>query len=379
MKLAGVGVALGALLLTAPAAASLPPSDPGWSRQWSVSKVPASALGGSPAITVAVLDTGITAHPDLGWRLTPQGVGRPGGAVLPGYDFVSDPWIAADGDGWDPDPSDRGDGVRSAEAQSRVGCRARVSSWHGTNVAGTIGALSGNGKGVTGIASGVRLLPVRILGRCGGNTADVAAGLLWAVGEPVTAVPLNPNPAQVVNLSLSGSSARCPNALQTAIDIANDRGASVVVAAGSAGVDTRTQTPANCRGVIVVGATDRENQRTPSSNYGTEVTLSAPGGNMEVRETDGIYTTVNSGRYRPRRATYGYYQGSSAAAAHVSGVIAAILSRQPNLDPDEIYERITRPNAMIPFAPGQCDVGEGLCGLGILSLDRVLTDSPPGQ
>lgn len=367
------------LLAGAPKAYGETGQDPGWQRQWSIAKVAPSALVGKPSVTVAVLDTGISAHPDLGWGLTTQGVGRAGGVVLPGYDFISDPWIAADGDGWDPDPSDRGDGVRTAETEGRAGCKPRVSSWHGTNVAGTIGAISGNGKGVTGIASGVQLLPVRILGRCGGNTADVAAGLLWAVGEAVTGVPINPNPAQVVNLSLSGSSARCPNALQTAIDIANDRGASVVVASGSAATDTRSQTPANCRGVIVVGATDRQNRRAPTSNYGAEVTISAPGGNMAVGETNGIYTTVNTGFYRPRRAAYGYYQGSSAAAAHVSGVIAAMLSRQPNLDPDEIYERITRPNVLIPFAPGQCDVGDGLCGAGVLSLERVLTDSSPGQ
>ena len=368
-----------ALLVGAPSAAAQPAADPGWKRQWSLSSAVPAQLVASPTITVAVLDTGITAHPDLGWRVTPSGEGRPGGAVLPGYDFIADPWSAADGDGWDADPSDRGDGVRTDETSQKPGCTSTVSSWHGTDVAGTIGAIGANGRGITGIAAGVRILPVRILGRCGGNTADVAAGLLWAAGEPVAGVPANPHPARIINLSLSGSSERCPRALQTAIDVATSRGASVVVAAGSAGRDTRTQTPANCSGVIVVGAVDRRDHRSPTSNFGTEVTVSAPGGNMAIRETEGIYTTTNTGRYRPRRASYGYYQGSSAAAAHASGVIAVLLTRQPNLDPEDIYAFITSPAAIEPFASGQCDVGDGLCGVGILRLDRVLAATALSQ
>ena len=359
--------------------AAQPSKDPGLGRQWSLAKVAESTLRGSPSIVVAVLDTGITAHPDLGWRITPNGVGRPGGAVLAGYDFLSDPWRSQDGDGWDPDPSDLGDGVRAADAAEKPGCKPRVSSWHGTNVAGTIGAIGNNGRGITGIASGVRLLPVRILGRCGGSTADVAAAILWAAGEPVVGIPLNDHPAQVINVSLSGESARCPRALQTAIDVATERGASVVVAAGSAAANTRTQTPANCSGVIVVGATDRQDRRSPTSNFGTEVTVSAPGGNMSVRETDGIYTTANTGRYGPRRATYGYYQGSSAATAHVSGIIANLLSKQPGLTPDEVFDQITDPSVLTPFTSGQCDVGDGLCGAGIVRLETVFARVPSSQ
>lgn len=367
------------LVASTPSVMAETKADPGWKRQWSLTATTPAQLAGSPTITVAVLDTGITAHPDLGWRLTPIGEGRAGGAVLPGYDFIADPWSAADGDGWDPDPSDRGDGVRTNETSQKPGCTSAVSSWHGTDVAGTIGAIGANGRGITGIAAGVRILPVRILGRCGGNTADVAAGLLWAAGEPVAGVPTNPHPARIINLSLSGSSERCPRALQTAIDVATSRGASVVVAAGSAGRDTRTQTPANCSGVIVVGAVDRQDRRSPTSNFGTEVTVSAPGGNMAVRETEGIYTTTNTGRFRPRRPSYGYYQGSSAAAAHASGVIAVLLSRRPNLDPEGVYEFITSPAAIEPFQPGQCDAGDGRCGLGILRLDRVLAATQSGQ
>jgi len=354
----------------APAVAASPQADPGFVQQWPLARAVPSALVADPSVVVAVLDTGITRHPDLGGRT----MGQPGGIVLPGYDFISDPWSAGDGDGWDADPRDMGDGVRPAESTDQ--CKARVSSWHGTNVAGTIAAIGSNGKGITGIASGARILPVRILGRCGGNTADVAAAILWAAGEPVPGVPVNEYPARIINVSLSGSSPQCPRALQTAIDVAEARGAVVVAAAGSSGVDTSNQTPANCRNLVVVGATDRKDLRSPTSNFGKEVTVSAPGGNMAVRETDGIYTTTNSGRYAPRLPRYGYYQGSSAAAAHASGALAVLVSRRPEFTPTELRSSIVRPEVLNLFRAGQCDAGNGRCGAAILRIEKVLQVFP---
>lgn len=321
-------------------------------------------------VVVGVLDTGIAEHPDLGWRTTQAGIGRPGGVVLGGYDFVSDPWTAADGDGWDADPSDRGDGVKPRELDERPDCRTRVSSWHGTNVAGTIAAQNANTRRGLGIAPESRILPVRIMGRCGGNTADVAAGLLWAVGESVPGVPDNPNPARIVNVSLSGAAARCPLALQTAIDIARERGAIVVTAAGSSARNTVGATPANCDGVLVVGSTDKYGKRSPTSNYGVEVTLSALGGDMSTGERDGIFTTTNAGRYRPRAADYGFYQGSSAAAARVSGALAVLAARHPEASPEELQDMLL--TNVVPFVPGQCNPQDGMCGTGILNLEGVL-------
>ena len=322
-------------------------------------------------ITVAVLDTGITAHPALGWQVSAAGRGSAGGSVLPGFDFIADPWIAGDGDGWDDDPSDFGDGVRTGEAQDRPGCRARESSWHGTNVAGTIAAMAGMQPGIAGIAPTSKVLPLRILGRCGGNTADVAAAILWASGHPVDGTPTNAHPARVINLSLSGPSAQCPRSLQTAIDIADEEGAVVVVAAGSSGVNTRNQTPANCSGVIVIGGVDGLGRRAPTSNFGKEVTVSALGGNMALGETKGIYTTTNGGKFQPRAPRYGYYQGSSAAAAYASGVIADLLSRRPELGPNDVRSVVTDPRVLKSFKPDQCDRGKDQCGAGILELDRV--------
>jgi len=321
-------------------------------------------------VVVAVLDTGIAEHPDLGWRVAQDNSGTPGGAILPGYDFVSDPWSAADGDGWDSDPTDRGDGLKPREAANRPECRARVSTWHGTNVAGTIAAQNATKRPSLGIAPNSRVLPVRIMGRCGGNTADVTAGLLWAVGEPVPDVPVNPHPADIVNVSLGGTADRCPRSLQTAIDIARERGAIVVSAAGSTGQNTATTTPANCEGVITVAAVDRKGARSPTSNFGSEVTLAALGGDMSTGERNGIFATTNTGRYRPRNAAFGYYQGSSAAAARVSGALAALAERHPEADAAALTSKLL--SATTPFVPGQCDRGDGNCGVGILDLKRVL-------
>lgn len=339
--------------------------------------VPPAAIGQEMAmrdpVVVAVLDTGIAAHPDLGWRIRPSGVGRPGGVVLPGYDFVSNPWSAADGDGWDNDPSDRGDGVRPREAVDRADCRSRVSSWHGTNVAGTIAAQRANDQFDVGIAPNSRIVPIRIMGRCGGNTADVAAGILWAVGEQVEAVPMNPNPASIVNISLSGVAPQCPRSLQTAIDTARDKGAIIVTAAGSSARDTVAMTPANCIGVIAVGAVDKDGQRAPTSNFGDEVALSALGGDMATGERNGILTTTNTGRYRPREPAMGYYQSSSAAAARVSGALAVLASRSPNATASELEVQLFANTDA--FAPGQCDAGDGNCGQGILNLRRLLAST----
>jgi serine protease len=331
---------------------------------------PSPSMAEPAPVVVAVLDTGIAPHPALGWRVMPDGIGRPGGVVLPGYDFVSDPWTAGDGDGWDPDPSDRGDGVRPRDLTERPECRPRASSWHGTNVAGTVAAQRPPDVTGMGIARDSRILPVRIMGRCGGNTADVAAGLLWAVGEQVPDVPVNPHPAKIVNVSLSGAADRCPRALQTAIDIANERGATVVVAAGSSARDTAVSTPANCAGVIVVGSTDRAGERSPTSNYGAEVTLSALGGDMSTGKKNGIYTTTNKGSYRPRTSGYGRYEGSSAAAARVTGALTLLADRHPTTSPAELTGLLM--SNVEPFAPGQCDQGEGNCGQGILDLDRLI-------
>ena len=159
---------------------------------------------GSPDVVVAAVDTGVRyEHPDL----LPVGVG---GHLLPGYDMVSDPVVANDDDGRDADPSDPGDWVTWAELSQPGGLLSRcttspeTSSWHGTQVSGLIAALTDNGIGMAGAAPGVRVLPVRVLGKCGGYDSDIIAGMRWAAGLSVPDVPANPYPARVINLSLGG-------------------------------------------------------------------------------------------------------------------------------------------------------------------------------
>src|SRR6266581_3528171 len=182
------------------------PNDPLFGQQWALS---AAAGGinaptawdlqiGSPGVTVAVIDTGITAHPDLAGR------------VLPGYDFISDPILSNDGNGRDPDPSDPGDGTSANECGD--GTPAEPSFFHGTFVSGLIAANTDNGVGIAGLDWNARILPVRTLGKCGGTFDDILDGVLWAAGVPVAGVPPNPNPARVINMSLGGLG-YCPQTL----------------------------------------------------------------------------------------------------------------------------------------------------------------------
>ena len=154
---------------------------------------------------VAVIDTGYLAHSDLIAN------------ILPGYDFIDDPFISQDGDGRDSDALDPGD-WETAD-QCYAGSPASDSSWHGTHVAGSIAAKTDNGTGVAGVAFDARILPVRVLGRCGGYMSDIADGMIWAAGGTVSGVPANANPAQVLNLSLGGGGS-CSSTTQAAINSA---------------------------------------------------------------------------------------------------------------------------------------------------------------
>ena len=161
-------------------------------------------LTSGQGVTVAVIDTGATRHAELD------------AVWLPGHDFISldasgTLETANDGDGRDDDASDPGDWCTSNGVD-------QPSSWHGTAVAGIIAAQV-NGYGGVGIAPGVRILPVRAIGRCGGYMSDVVDAMRWAAGLPVAGTPTNPNPARVLNLSL-GSAADSPCSLlqQQAVD-----------------------------------------------------------------------------------------------------------------------------------------------------------------
>ena len=227
---------------------------------------------GSEDVVVAFLDTGVLFdHPDL------RSVGV-GGRLLPGYDFVSPVAAANDGDGRDADATDPGDWVSAADRQNTAfaGCQQGGSSWHGTRVAGIIGARSNNADGIAGVAWQPWLLPVRVLGKCGGRDSDILAAMLWAAGIHVDGVPDNPFPAQVLNLSLGGQGS-CPRAYQDVIEEIASRGGLVVVSAGNDGGPV--ESPANCPGVAGIAGLRHTGTKVGYSSLGPQIALSAPAGN----------------------------------------------------------------------------------------------------
>ncbi len=334
---------------------------------------------GSAAATVAVLDTGITAHPDLGGR------------VLPGYDFVSDPLFANDGNGRDADPSDPGDWVSAADrGNSRfASCAEQRSSWHGTLVAGLVAATPNNAEGVAGVMLQGRVLPVRVAGKCGATVADIVDGLRWAAGLPVAGVPANANPARILNVSFGGSSA-CGPEYQAAIDeVRNSRGAVVVAAAGNEfGAPTR---PANCSGVVGVAAINRDGFKTHYSNFGAALAASgiaAPGGDDNQGGTwksladGGIVSVWNDGTQGPGSPSYAALFGTSFAAPQVSGTLALMLAVNPALSAEQLIAGLraaARPHVSSPLIgacseanPGRCICSTATCGAGILDAEQAL-------
>jgi hypothetical protein len=304
---------------------------------------------------VAVIDTGMTDHADLRAN------------TIAGYDFISDLPTANDGNGRDADPADPGDWVDAENCEN--GSPPHDSSWHGTHVAGTIGAVSNNGLGVAGINWNARILPVRVLGRCGGYLSDLVDAIYWAAGLPVPAVPANPHPAAVINMSLGGPEP-CEGALQTAIDQAIAAGTVVIAAAGNELADAGTSAPGSCAGVITVGATDETGDMALYSNYGPAVEISAPGGGLFT----GVLSTSNTGTTVPASDSYASHMGTSMAAPHVSGVVSLMLSRNPHLTPGQVLEILQ--DTARPFPEyGLCALFFS-CGAGIVDAGAAVAAVP---
>jgi serine protease len=302
-------------------------------------------------VTVAVLDTGYRPHAELA------------GQILPGYDFISDMDIANDGDGRDNDASDPGDAISAGECGFNEPEQFELASWHGTHVAGTIAASSNNSMGVAGVAFNAKILPARVLGKCGGYTSDIADAIIWASGGEVNDVPVN-HKAQVINISL-GTSGGCDRTTQAAIDSARSRGTVIVVAAGNESRDVSNSNPANCQGVIAVTAIDRSGSRAWYSNFGSLVSIAAPGGEISTSTSGGILSTLNAGSIAPGADSYESYQGTSMAAPHVAGVVALMLSKNPSLSPDDVAGKLM--STARPF-PESC-LG---CGAGIVDASAAV-------
>lgn len=276
--------------------------------------------------------------------------------------------MANDGDGMDADPTDPGDAVAQDECGN--GNDAADSSWHGLLVAGIMLATADNTLGVVGVDHRARLLPVRAFGRCGGDFLDILTGMSWAAGLPVTdesdnPIPVNPNPADVINLSFAGIGP-CDPAIQDIIDQIRARGVVLVAAAGNDGSpDMSSVLPANCTGVIAVAATTRGGDRAGYSNYGAEIEISAPGG----EGFESILTIHNTGDITAEVDDYAAFKGTSMAAAQVSAAVALMRAVDGDVSPATVTSLLI--NSAQPFPAGST-CATSLCGAGILDLDAAL-------
>ncbi len=313
-------------------------------------------------IVVAVLDTGILPeHPDMN-----------AGQLLPGYDFITDAFVsrrptdeqvpgALDYGDWNPEAGECYDGSPVSD-----------SSWHGTHVAGTVAQTTNNALGAAGLAYGAKVLPLRVLGRCGGYGSDIADAIIWASGGSVPGLPINENPAEVINMSLGGGAA-CDPAYQEAIDIATANGSLVVVAAGNSNADVVNFRPASCNNVVAVGASRITGGRASYSNFGALVDLAAPGGGGAQDAGNGGWdgyiiqagsdaaTTPESGEY-----LYSGYTGTSMASPHVAAVAALVQSVLSAADRDPLtpaaLETLLKQTAR-PFPttiPANTPIGTGI-------------------
>ncbi|MGO1071353.1 S8 family serine peptidase [Lysobacter sp. CA199] len=311
---------------------------------------------------VAVIDTGIVSHSDLNAN------------VIAGYDMISGDSVtsgfkeggfivANDGDGRDANPADPGDWFTVGQCPNAP-TRSSASSWHGSHVAGTVAAVTNNGKGVAGTAHAAKVLPVRVLGPCGGFGSDISDAIIWASGGSVPGVPANPNPADVINLSLGGNAPdACPPSYKSAVASAAARGSIVVVAAGNSDADVTTSkdkdgnvvgyTMTNCGTVISVGAVTSSGARSSFSSFGTAVDIAGPG--------SAILSTVNNGTQGPTTEAYKSYSGTSMAAPHVAGVAALVQSIAPTpLTQEQMRTLLKNTARAFPVSPGAKPIGVGI-------------------
>ncbi len=379
------------------------PNDPLFSGQWYLKSTEVSAVNaigawdrelGASGVVIAVLDTGVLYdHPDLGRT-------QNGGKLLPGFDFISGTASANDGDGRDADASDPGDWVNDSDKTNSAlaDCDVTGSSWHGTRVAGMIGALTNNASGVAGLDWNSRILPVRVLGKCGGIDSDILAGMRWAAGIHVNGVADNPNPARILNMSLGATSA-CEQSYRQVIQELTALKVLVVIAAGNEG--TMVSSPANCDGVAAVAAIRHAGSKVGFSNLGPEVTIAAPGGNC-VNINGGpclfsLDTTSNSGTTVPAAHTFtdqlNSNLGTSFSTPIVSGIAALMLSRNNNLSTPQMLARLREGARTFPttvsdlptiqachvpantqdFQLEQCLCTPATCGAGMVDAARSLS------
>ncbi|MEM1036898.1 MAG: S8 family peptidase [Pseudomonadota bacterium] len=375
------------------------PNDPLFGLQWhyqNAADIPGGAgfvdfwtreeTQGTPDVAVAVIDTGLDfSHPDFQYSMN----------LANGWDMVTDPDVGNDGDGRDGDPTDPGD---ICPEKGRF-----ENSWHGTHVAGTLGAgLTDNARGVAGAVWDVKIVPVRALGKCGGRLSDINDAIRWAAGtipeyDELGNEVWNDNPADIINLSF-GLFKTCPASMQDAINAVTAEGVTVVAAAGNNRIPTQFFAPASCQNVITVASGDARGYLAPYSNYGSAVDLIAPGGDLSRDDNgdgnpDGVLSTkVSENCFDPVDGSpvatcyYSYEEGTSMAAPHVSAALALIKAKRPELTRLELFDTLMV--GVTPSTEAQCsgdcinypgaepsdadpDICLRPCGAGLLNLSAV--------
>lgn len=281
----------------------------------------ASVKPGPHEVVVAVIDSGVLAsHPSLEGRL------------LPGYDMLSPPLNlrGARSADYSPDARDAKCGERVTSGAFRT---------HGTEVASLI---AGNGKdGVRGVNPNAKILPIRLFGSCPMTRADLLDAMAWAGGLPVAGVPLNPNPARIINLSFSGGKRVCGPDLQGLVDRLAKKNIFVVAAVGNT-FGKKLSEPSNCEGVISVGAVDAENNIESYSALDARTVIYAPGGGKDLSGSApwhsnklkvASYDVDFKGDETPLGVARGV--GTSYAAPLVSGFLSLLISQRADLTPAE--------------------------------------------
>ncbi|WP_374592253.1 S8 family serine peptidase [Aquabacterium sp.] len=342
--------------------------------------------GSATGAIVAVIDTGVRYdHPDLGSTGS-------GGKLLPGAALLAAQSLRS------ADATDTGDWVSAGQCSS--GSAAANSSWHGTQVAGLVGALSNNNAGMASVGWNVRVLPVRVLAQCGGYDSDIIAAMNWVVGDAVSGLttlsPTIASEVKVINLSL-GSNAACSAAYIDAINNVRSHGTVVVAAAGNSDGQA-VGAPASCPGVIAVGGLRHVGTKVGYSSVGSEISLSAPGGNC-VNATGlclyPILTTSNTGATTAGTATYtdglNASTGTSFAAPLVSGTAALMLQARPALQPDDVRRLLRDTARAFPQVGGvaachapnsstqaECNCTTSTCGAGMLDAGQAVNAAANG-
>lgn len=320
---------------------------------------------GAGTVKVAVIDSGVIMnHPDLQGQLTTDG-----------YDFIRDSFNSGDGDGPDADPSDPGNGRDNFRCP---GSPSQTSSFHGTHVAGTVGATGNNNKGGTGVNWNVDIMPIRVLGCNGGSSLDIVDAILYAAGLPNSQNVVPNSPADIINLSLGGGS---PDTFtQRAVAAARNAGVIVVAAAGNEALQGNPISyPASYDGVVSVGATNPDGNRADYSTYNDHVDIAAPGGfGSEANATNlgrvfSTFASINSDG--SISSTHTYMPGTSMAAPHVAGVASLMKGIYPSLTPDDFDAALLLGFLTTDYGvPGK----DQYFGHGLIDADKALQTAEAG-